>query len=75
MFVSIFCVTVSPFFSRLSVTTGLFVRVFKFFITLSKLFTVSSLVRLLSTVPTSYGKCVRYNRSFGEGLGGGGEFC
>jgi hypothetical protein len=44
--------------------------VFKFPVTLSKLFTVSSLVRFLSTVPT-YGKCVRYNRSFGEGLTGG----
>jgi len=63
MFVSIFCVTLSLFFSRLSVTEqGCS------FVCLNSLSPYQSLVRLLSTIPTSYGKCVRYNRSFGERL-------
>jgi len=75
MFVSIFCVTVSLLFSRLSVTEK-----DRSFVCLNSVSPYQSyspfsvLSDVLSTAPTSYAKCVRYNRSFGEGLYKG-KFC
>lgn len=72
VFVSIFCVTVSLLFSRLSVTEQ-----DCSFVCLNSLSPYQSyspspvLSDFLSTVPTSFGKCITYNRSFGEGLTGG----
>jgi hypothetical protein len=69
MFVSIFCVTVSLLLSGLSVTEK-----DRSFVCLNSVSPYQSsspfpvLYDVLSTVPTSYAKCVKYNRSFGEGL-------